>query len=158
MSIFTPYLFSERVTKDFLCMPIFLWISHNIYTGKIYLTYNSLFTHLLLLLSHFSHVWLCDPIDSSSPGSSVPGFSRQEYWSGLLFPSPYYTSLGGYFLWGVQCNIYLIFVHKYNSHTNKYGVPFCNTLAQVLNRVCWLLEKYTFPCIADDRTVLNRFT
>ena len=31
---------------------------------------------------------LCDPIDGSPPGSSVPGFSRQEYWSGLPFPSP----------------------------------------------------------------------
>ena len=30
----------------------------------------------------------CDPMDCSLPGSSVHGFSRQEYWSGLLFPSP----------------------------------------------------------------------
>ena len=29
-----------------------------------------------------------DPMDSSPPGSSVHGFSRQEYWSGLPFPSP----------------------------------------------------------------------
>ena len=29
---------------------------------------------------------LCDPMDCSPPGSSVHGFSRQEYWSG--FPSP----------------------------------------------------------------------
>ena len=29
-----------------------------------------------------------DPMDCSPPGSSVHGFSRQEYWSGLLFPSP----------------------------------------------------------------------
>ena len=30
---------------------------------------------------------LCDPIDSSPPGSlSSLGFSRQEYWSGLPFP------------------------------------------------------------------------
>ena len=28
---------------------------------------------LLLLLSHFSHVWLCDPIDVSPPGSTIPG-------------------------------------------------------------------------------------
>ena len=28
---------------------------------------------LLLLLSHFSRVWLCDPIDGSPLGSSVPG-------------------------------------------------------------------------------------
>ena len=30
----------------------------------------------------------CDPMDCSLPGSSVQGFSRQEYWSGLPFPSP----------------------------------------------------------------------
>ena len=30
----------------------------------------------------------CDPMDCSPPGSSVRGFSRQEYWSGLPFPSP----------------------------------------------------------------------
>ena len=30
---------------------------------------------------------LCDPIDGSPPGSSLTGFSRQEYWSGLPFPS-----------------------------------------------------------------------
>ena len=29
---------------------------------------------------------LCDPIDGSPPGSAVPGFSRQEHWSGLPFP------------------------------------------------------------------------
>ena len=31
---------------------------------------------------------LCDPVDCSLPGSSVMGFSRQEYWSELPFPSP----------------------------------------------------------------------
>ena len=33
---------------------------------------------------------LCDPIDGSPPGSL--GFSRQEHWSGLPFPSPMYES------------------------------------------------------------------
>ena len=41
---------------------------------------------------HAKSLWscltLCDPIDGSPPGSSVPGFSRQEHWSGLPFPSP----------------------------------------------------------------------
>ena len=32
--------------------------------------------------------WLCNPVDYSPPVSSVHGTSRQEYWSGLLFPSP----------------------------------------------------------------------
>ena len=31
---------------------------------------------------------LCDPMDCSPPGFSSTGFSRQEYWSGLPFPSP----------------------------------------------------------------------
>ena len=30
---------------------------------------------------------LSDPMDCSLPGSSVHGFSRQEYWSGVLLPS-----------------------------------------------------------------------
>ena len=39
---------------------------------------------LLLLLSHFGRVWLC-----ATPSL---GFSRQEHWSGLPFPSPMYES------------------------------------------------------------------
>ena len=35
---------------------------------------------------------LWDPIDGSPPGSPVPGFSRQEHWSGLPFPSPMHAS------------------------------------------------------------------
>ena len=31
---------------------------------------------------------LRDPMDCSLPGSSVHGIFRQEYWSGLSFPSP----------------------------------------------------------------------
>ena len=31
---------------------------------------------------------LCDPIDGSPLGSPVPGILRQEYCSGLPFPSP----------------------------------------------------------------------
>ena len=35
---------------------------------------------------------LCDPIDSSPPGLPSLGFSRQEHWSGLPFPSPMHES------------------------------------------------------------------
>ena len=35
---------------------------------------------------------LCDPIDGSPPSSPVPGFSRQEHWRGLPFPSPMHES------------------------------------------------------------------
>ena len=35
---------------------------------------------------------LCDPIDGSPPGSPTLGFSRQEHWSALPFPSPMHES------------------------------------------------------------------
>ena len=43
---------------------------------------------LLLLLSRFSRVRLCDPMDGSPQAPLSLRFSRQEYWSGLPFPSP----------------------------------------------------------------------
>ena len=35
---------------------------------------------------------LCNPIDGSPPGFPSLGFSRQEHWSGLPFPSPMHES------------------------------------------------------------------
>ena len=42
---------------------------------------------LLLLLSRFSRVRLCDPIDGSQPGSSVPGIlqARIQEWVAISF-------------------------------------------------------------------------
>ena len=40
------------------------------------------------VLSRFSHVWLCDPMDCSPPGFSAHGISQQENWSRLPFPIP----------------------------------------------------------------------
>ena len=42
---------------------------------------------LLLLLNHFSRVRLCDPMDSSPPGSSVPGIlqARILEWVAISF-------------------------------------------------------------------------
>ena len=43
----------------------------------------------LLLLSHFSHVQLCATLWTAAHQAPLStGFSRQEYWSGLPFPSP----------------------------------------------------------------------
>ena len=48
---------------------------------------------LLLLLSHFSHVQLCaTPLTAAHQASPSLGFSRQEHWSGLPFPSPMHES------------------------------------------------------------------
>ena len=45
--------------------------------------------YLLLLLSHFSHVWLCaTPQMEAHQAPLSLGSSRQEHWSGLPFPSP----------------------------------------------------------------------
>ena len=48
---------------------------------------------LLLLLSRFSRVQLCaTPQTTAHQASPSLGFSRQEYWSGLPFPSPMHES------------------------------------------------------------------
>ena len=50
------------------------------------LTHTHTYTHngILLLLSHFSRVRLCE--------TPSLGFSRQEHWSGWPFPSPMHKS------------------------------------------------------------------
>jgi len=48
---------------------------------------------LLLLLSRFSRVWLCvTPETAAHKAPPSLGFSRQEHWSGLPFPSPMHKS------------------------------------------------------------------
>ena len=48
---------------------------------------------LLLLLSHFSRVRLCaTPETAAHQTPPSLGFSRQEHWSGLPFPSPMHES------------------------------------------------------------------
>ena len=47
------------------------------------------FLYSWVLAQSLSHVWLCDPTNCNPPGSPLSmGFSRQEYWSGLPFPTP----------------------------------------------------------------------
>ena len=51
---------------------------------------------LLLLLSCFSHVRLCaSPETAAHQAPPSLGFSRQEHWSGLPFPSPMQESEKG---------------------------------------------------------------
>ena len=53
---------------------------------------------LLLLLSRFSRVRLCEtPWTAAYQASPSMGFSRQEHWSGLPFPSPMHE--GGKWKW-----------------------------------------------------------
>ena len=51
------------------------------------------YTLSLLLLSHFSHVRRCaTPYMAAHLAPPSLGFSRQEHWSGLPFPSPMHES------------------------------------------------------------------
>ena len=73
---------SPRVWKTVLYICVSFAVSH---TGLLLL--------LLLLLSRFSHVWLCmTPETAAHQAPPSLGFSRQEHWSGLPFPSPMYES------------------------------------------------------------------
>ena len=57
-------------------------------------TNDELLLLLLLLLSHFSCVQLCaTPQMTTHQAPLSLGFSRQEYWSGLPFPSPMHTCM-----------------------------------------------------------------
>ena len=49
---------------------------------------------------------LSDPMDCSLPGSSVMGFARQEYWSGVPLPSPNLSIVKFY------CNISFQFIFE----------------------------------------------
>ena len=54
---------------------------------------NAVWSLLLLLISHFSHVRFCAiPWTAAHQAPPSPGFSRQEHWSGLPFPSPMHES------------------------------------------------------------------
>ena len=71
----------QRTTVDLRCGWRLLW-KPGIFTDR---NRREWFVVVVYL---WSWVWLfCDPMDYSLAGSSVMGFSRQEYWCGLLFPS-----------------------------------------------------------------------
>ena len=65
----------------------------NEHPGLISLRMDWLDLLLLLLLSHFSRVRLCaTPETAAHQAPPALGFSRQEHWSGLPFPSPMHES------------------------------------------------------------------
>ena len=85
MESVTDFIFlGSRITADGHC-------SHEI--KKHFLLGRKAMTHLLLLLSRFSHVQLCaTPQTAAHQAPLSLGFSRQEQWSGLPFLSPMHES------------------------------------------------------------------
>ena len=71
----------------FVCWHLFIRMQkHSCYRGLL----------LLLLLSRFSRVRLCaTPQTAAHQAPPSLGFSRQEHWSGLPFPSPMHESEKG---------------------------------------------------------------
>ena len=63
-----------------------VWVNKEDYTIHVRLTLECFFKSLQSCLT------LCDPTDGSPPVSPFLGFSRQEHWSGLPFPSPMHES------------------------------------------------------------------
>ena len=62
---------------------------HGIFQARILEWAAIAFSKFTLLLSHFSHVQLCaTPQTAAHQAPPSLGFSRQEHWSGLPFPSP----------------------------------------------------------------------
>ena len=69
------FFFGSKITADGDC-------SHEI--KRRLLLQRILMTNLLLLLSHFSRVWLCATLWTAAHQAPLSmGFSRQEYWTGL---------------------------------------------------------------------------
>ena len=68
------------------------FLKSNFYWSVVTLQWCVHFYYRLPLLfskaQMLSCVWLCDSMNCIPPGPSVHGISRQEYWSGVPFPSP----------------------------------------------------------------------
>ena len=82
-----------------LCDPIdcsipgFLVLHHLLELAQTHVHWVSDAMLLLLLLSCLSCVWLCATPQTAAHQAPPPlGFSRQEHWSGLPFPSPMHES------------------------------------------------------------------
>ena len=58
--------------------------------SKRFFFFSNSFENKVKVLASQSCPTLWDPMDCSLPGSQSLEFSRQEYWSGLPFPSPVY--------------------------------------------------------------------
>ena len=75
---------------------------------------------------------LTDPMDCSLPGSSVHGFSRKEYWSGLPLPSPTMCFIR---IWS-----YLVIITHFN--IESYRISFTD--------VFWDIIKWKLPFLPDN--------
>ena len=83
---------------------------------------------------------LCDPIDGSPPGSSVHRFSKQEYWSGLPFPSPKKNSMLSLML----CSHNLEILNNFEQRTSHLGIRFPSNYVASPEHITWSLDAEFF--------------
>ena len=103
---------------------------------------------LLLLLSHFSHVWLCVTPEMAAHQAPLSlGFSRQEHWSGLPFPSPMHESEK----WKGSCSVMSDYSRPHGLQPTRHPCPWdfpgkssgvgCHCLLQWWQLICGNLCK-----------------
>ena len=89
-----------KIRKHYDLIKTLTWISQVVQLLSFFLIQDSMQDHFafsrhepLLLLSHFSRVRLCaTPWTAAHQAPQSLGFSKQEYWSGVPFPSPMHES------------------------------------------------------------------
>ena len=103
------------------------------------------------VLSHFSCVWLCDPMDCSRQAPLSTGFSRQESWRGWPCPSPgdlpdpgtepaslmFLEVAGGFFTTSTTWKVHIIYAKYYNgdylvSHFSHVNNILCNPVFSMM--------------------------
>ena len=87
---------------------------------------------------------LCDPTDCSLSGSSIHGISRQEYWSGVPFPSP-----GSLPDSGVEHGSLTLQADSLLSEPPRKPIQFQFSSVQSLSRVWLFATPWTRPCQAS---------
>ena len=80
-------------------MTLLIQYKYNIWTQSLSLfiwvfNFSQVILLTILMLSRFSHVRLCATLWTAAHQAPLSmGFSRQEYWSGLPFPSPIHACM-----------------------------------------------------------------
>ena len=93
---------------------------------------------LLLLLSRLSRVWLCATPQTAAHQAPLPlGFSRQEHWSGLPFPSPMHESEK----WKWSCSVVSDSSRPLESSPNHPSLTPCTVHGKILPRNWSLVPK-----------------
>ena len=96
---------------------------------------------------------LCDPIDGSPTDFPSLGFSRQEHWSGLPFPSPN----GQYIMWQNQSIWIRLCIYECSIYTQENGTVPVGSLTAVCNMALTFSKRDTSVFRNIYRQLHSRF-